>query len=83
VHSEGVKYMQLDQFENLSKKIETIIREYDTIKKDKEKFESQMLKKDREKQEIKKQLDTLVKERDIIKRKLDGLITKIETLGLI
>jgi hypothetical protein len=70
-------------FEELSKKIEKIIECYDSVKKDNIEKENQILIKDEERLEIKKQLDLLIKERDTIKRSLDKLVEKIDSTGLL
>lgn len=70
-------------FEELTKKIEKIIEKYDSIKKDKEKIEYIMLKKGKENQEIKKQLETVLRERENVKRRLDALVEKIDSLELL
>lgn len=72
--------MELKSFENLSKKIEVVLEQCDKVKRDKQRIESQMLKKDKESREIKKKLEKALKERNLIKQRLDGLAEKIDSL---
>ena len=74
--------MKLTSLENLSKKIEVVIERYDIIKKDKQLIEAQMLKKDKETQEIRMKLEKVLRERNIIKKKLDSITEKINSLDL-
>lgn len=69
-------------FDELSKRIEKIIEKYDSIKKDNIEKDGQLLQKEKEHLEIKKQLDFLIKERETIKRSLDKLVEKIDSLEL-
>ena len=75
--------MKLRNFENLSKKIETIIEEYDKIKRDKKRIEAQMLKKDMENRETKRQMEKILKERNVIKKRLGAIFEKIDSLDLL
>ncbi len=75
--------MKLKNFEALSKKIEIVIEQYDIVKRDKQRIETQMLKRDRETQQIKKRLEKVLKERSLIKQKLDSITEKIDSLDLL
>lgn len=75
--------MKLTNFENLSKKIEIIIEEYDKIKRDKEKIEAQMLKKEMESRETKRQMEKILRERNVIKKRLGTIFEKIDSLDLL
>ena len=74
--------MKLTSLENLSKKVEVIVEKYDKIKKDKAKIEAQMLKKEMENRETKKQMEKILKERTIIKKRLGAIFEKIDSLDL-
>ncbi len=74
--------MKLPNLENLSKKVEVIVEQYDKIKRDKEKIEAQMLKKEMENRETKKQMEKILKERTIIKKRLGAIFEKIDSLDL-
>jgi hypothetical protein len=78
----GFYKVKLINLENLSKKIEVVIEQYDIIKKDKQRIEAQMLKKDKETQEIRMKLEKVLRERNIIKKKLDSITEKINSLNL-
>jgi seryl-tRNA synthetase len=75
--------VKLTNFENLSKKIEIIIEEYDKIKRDKEKIEAQMLKKEMESRETKRQMEKILRERNVIKKRLGTIFEKIDSLDLL
>jgi seryl-tRNA synthetase len=75
--------VNLTNFENLSKKIEIIIEEYDKIKRDKEKIEAQMLKKEMESRETKRQMEKILRERNVIKKRLGTIFEKIDSLDLL
>lgn len=75
--------MKLTNFEDLSKKIEIIIEEYDKIKRDKEKIEAQMLKKEMESRETKRQMEKILRERNVIKKRLGTIFEKIDSLDLL
>ncbi len=75
--------MKLTNFEDLSKKIEIIIEEYDKIKRDKEKIEAQMLKKEMESRETKRQMEKILRERNVIKKRLGNIFEKIDSLDLL
>ena len=75
--------MKLTNFENLSKKIEVIVEQYDKIKRDKEKIEAQMLKKEMENRETKRQMEKILKERNVIKKRLGAIFEKIDSLNLL
>lgn len=75
--------MKLTNFENLSKKIEIIIEEYDKIKRDKKKIEAQMLKKEMESRETKRQMEKILRERNVIKKRLGTIFEKIDSLDLL
>lgn len=75
--------MNLTNFENLSQKIEIIIEEYDKIKRDKEKIEAQMLKKEMESRETKRQMEKILRERNVIKKRLGTIFEKIDSLDLL
>jgi hypothetical protein len=74
--------MTILAFEELIIKIEKIIEKYDSIKKDKDKIEHMMLIKEKENQEIKKQLEIVLRERENMRRKLDAIVEKIDSLEL-
>jgi seryl-tRNA synthetase len=75
--------VKLTNFEDLSKKIEIIIEEYDKIKRDKEKIEAQMLKKEMESRETKRQMEKILRERNVIKKRLGTIFEKIDSLDLL
>ena len=75
--------VKLANFDQLSSKIEDIVKLYDVAKRDKEKVEAQMLRKDKESQIIKKKLEKALQERNIIKQRLDGISDKIDSLDLL
>ena len=74
--------MKLTSLENLSKKVEVIVEQYDKIKRDKGKIEAQMLKKEMENRETKKQMEKILKERTTIKKRLGAIFEKINSLDL-
>lgn len=80
---DGVVKVKLANFDQLSSKIEDIVKLYDVAKRDKEKVEAQMLRKDKESQIIKKKLEKALQERNIIKQRLDGISDKIDSLDLL
>ena len=72
--------VKLEKFSELEKKIGTIIAKHTAVKQEREKFEARFADKNKEGQEVKKQLEKLLKERDALKRKLDGILEKFESL---
>ncbi len=73
----------MSSFEKLSEKIHTVLEKYTEAKQEKERIEAQMVKKEREVQEVKKRLERALKERDMVRIKLDGIIEKIDGLDIV
>jgi len=70
-------------FNELTDKIEVMVQNYESMKRDSELFETRMQKKEQETQEVKTELAKVLKERDMIKQKLGSIISKVDELGLI
>ena len=75
--------MKTESFETLTNKIEAFVAKYDVARKEKDRIEALVMKKERENLEIKKRLEKVLKERDMVRRKLDGIIEKIDGLDIV
>lgn len=72
--------MKLERFAELEKKIQLVIERHNLLKHDKEKVEARLAYKNKESEDVKKQLEKILKDRDVLRKKLDGLIEKIDFL---
>jgi chromosome segregation ATPase len=74
--------VKIQKLADLEEKIEQIIKQHNTIKRDKEKIESRLAYKNKESEEVRKQLEQMLKQKEVIRQKLDGIIEKIQTLTI-
>ena len=72
--------MKLERFAELEKKIQLVIERHNLLKHDKEKVEARLAYKNKESEDVKKQLEKILKDRDVLRKKLDGLIEKLDFL---
>jgi predicted nucleic acid-binding Zn-ribbon protein len=72
--------VKLERFAELEKKIQLVIERHNLLKHDKEKVEARLAYKNKESEDVKKQLEKILKDRDVLRKKLDGLIEKIDFL---
>lgn len=70
-------------FDELTNKIEAMVQHYEIMKRDAERFETRLEKKEQETRAAKTELAKVLKERDRIKQKLGNIISKVDDLGLI
>jgi predicted nucleic acid-binding Zn-ribbon protein len=72
--------VNLERFAELEKKIQLVIERHNLLKHDKEKVEARLAYKNKESEDVKKQLEKILKDRDVLRKKLDGLIEKLDFL---
>lgn len=72
--------MKLERFAELEKKIQLVVERHNLLKHDKEKVEARLAYKNKESEDVKKQLEKILKDRDVLRKKLDGLIEKLDFL---
>lgn len=72
--------MKLERFAELEKKIQLVIERHNLLKHDKEKVEARLAYKNKESEDVKKQLEKILKDRDVLRKKLDSLIEKLNLL---
>jgi len=72
--------VKLERFAELEKKIQLVIERHNLLKHDKEKVEARLAYKNKESEDVKKQLDKILQDRDLLRKKLDSLIEKLDFL---
>lgn len=72
--------MKLTCLDDLSEKIETIVQKYAALKKEKERADQLLQKKNNENNELKRIIEKGVKERKQVMQRLENLIHKINSI---
>lgn len=70
-------------FQKLEDQIEKLLQRHDEIKRKNEEKDKEIIKISKELSQIQNQMEKLIKERDIIKKRLNDIIEKIDSSGLI
>jgi uncharacterized coiled-coil DUF342 family protein len=73
--------MEIDKFNTLEDKINALIEQFVSLKKEKDEVEERLRQKEIDQQEILDRLEKLHKERDVVRSKLDGLIVKLDGIS--